>query len=145
METKSVRFWLLILTVIVLFALPSIALAKGLLQDAPPVTTESTPGAVVLDVAFLIAITGFLKNLLNATGKQIYALAFGVGVVLWGEPLIASAFPAVGVYLDSFLAFIKVWLGAMGGYDVVTDVGSKIAAITPKQIASPSVSAETVG
>lgn len=112
----------------------------------PQETTPASPsapsaGEVVLDMALMVAITAFLKATFEVTGKPVMAIAFGVGVVLWGAPLISAAFPAFGVYLDSFLAFIKVWLGAMGSVDLVTSVGTKIA--TAKMTAAGKITTGT--
>jgi hypothetical protein len=105
------------------FTPPPTTLAQ---EPAPATQSAQTAGEVALDMALMVAITAFLKNTFQITGNPVIAIAFVVGVVLWGEPLLAAAFPAVGVYLDSFLTFIKVWLGAMGSVDFVTGTATKI-------------------
>jgi len=131
MQHKTTRILLFLSVVLVLVAMPTAAvLAKSPAQDSQPANTQ-TAGVFVLDVALMVAITAFIKTQFDITGKPVMAIAFGVGVVLWGAPLISAAFPAVGVYINSFLAFLGVWLGAMGSVDLVTGVGKKIAA-TPK-------------
>jgi hypothetical protein len=76
----------------------------------------------------MMAITAFIKTQFDIVGKPVMAVAFCVGVVLWGTPLISAAFPVIGTYLDSFFAFLKIWLGAMGSVDLVQTVGANIAA-----------------
>jgi hypothetical protein len=129
MKHQVTRALLFLSVVFVLIAMPTaIVLAKSPAQDSQPPAGTQTAGEVVLDVALMVAITAFLKTQFDITGKPVMAIAFGVGVVLWGAPLISAAFPAVGVYIDGFLAFIKVWLGAMGSVDLVQGVGRNIAA-----------------
>jgi hypothetical protein len=126
----SVRVWLLFITLVVLLALPTVALARGLAQEAPPVTGPGV-AVVVIDVAFLAAITAFIKKQFELQGKTVMAVAFGVGVIIWGAPLLSQAFPVAGTYIDSFMAFLKLWIGAMGSTDLFTDIGSKIASVKP--------------
>jgi hypothetical protein len=121
------KIFAVLFVIVLALAVVTPVMAAGLQQDAGPAASTPSAGEIVVDMALMVAITAFLKSLLNVTGKPVMAIAFGVGVVLWGAPLVSAAFPAVGVYLDSFLGFVKVWLGAMGSVDLVTSVGAKIA------------------
>jgi hypothetical protein len=126
MKTRTARLLTLFVVILVIAILPTAGvLARGLDQDAPPVTPPI--GEVVLDMAFIMTITAFLKNLFNVSGKPVIGIAFGVFVVIWGVPLVSAAFPGASAYIDSFLNALKLWLGAMGSVDLVTGVGKKIA------------------
>ena len=133
MKGKFVRICLILVVLVALAVAPTAALAKSPMQDPTPVSqAAAAAGEVVLDVALMVAITAFFKEQFALTGRTFMGVAFVVGVFLWGEPLVAAAFPAVGFYLDSFLAFVKVWLGAMGSVDAVTNIGAKIRAKAAK-------------
>ena len=71
----------------------------------------------VVDIAFVIAITAFFKEQFGLVGKATIGVAFLVGVVMWGLPILTTAFPVAAPYINSFLLFLKVWLGAMGTAD----------------------------
>lgn len=133
MKIKS-RFIFGMLITIILLSVPTMALAKGLMQDATPAQTPNA-SVILLDMALMATITAFIKQNFGVTGKPVIAVAFGVGVILWGAPLISAAYPAIGVYLDSFLAFIKVWLGAMGSVDLVQTIGANMAKVKTKAAA----------
>jgi hypothetical protein len=119
---------MLFLFILIIFAMPTAAFAMGLHQEVSPPNVQSV-GEIVLDMAFVVTITAFLKSLFNVSGKPVMAIAFGVGVVIWAVPLISSAFPSAGVYIDSFFTFLKAWLAAMGSVDLVNDVGANIASV----------------
>ncbi len=128
MKTRTARLLGMLLVILVVATFPTVGvLARGLAQDVPPVTPPV--GEVVLDMAFIMTITAFLKNLFNVSGKPVIGIAFGVFVVIWGVPLVSAAIPGASSYIDSFLTALKLWLGAMGSVDLVNDVGANIASV----------------
>ena len=130
----------ILFAVAVLFALPVNVYAQG---TEPASTTGPQVAVVVLDVVFLAAITAFIKKQFELSGRPVMYVAFGVGVVIWGTPLISQAFPTVGIYLDSFMSFLKLWIGAMGSTDLVTDIGSKVAAVKPTKTLEATLKPDT--
>src|SRR3990167_6407636 len=92
---KYLRVLLVVLVTAVLFVGP--VLAKGLNQ-------EGTPAAAVgaVDMAFLLAITGFFKTQFDLRDKKILGLKAGI------------------------FAFGKWFLGSIGTYDLATDAGPRI-------------------
>lgn len=118
---KYLRVLLVVLVIAVLFVGP--VLAKGLNQ-------EGTPAAAVgaVDMAFLLAITGFFKTQFDLRDKKILGLKAGifialvVGLVLWYQPQISALHPIVA----GLFAFGKWFLGSIGTYDLATDAGPRI-------------------
>jgi hypothetical protein len=79
----------------------------------------------VLDIAFVVAVTAFLKEQFKLTGYAVLLVAFVVALIFGIAPLIAQVIPAAGPWLDVFLCTFVLFLGAAGGYDAVTSITRK--------------------
>lgn len=117
---KSRIPFLLILLVLILIPFTAV-MAKGVGQDAPPPVADTA--VRVIDMAFLLAITGFFKERFEVRGNAVLIVAFFVGLFLWFSPELSSIAP----WVAGVIAFIKWFLGALGTFDTAIDVQKKFA------------------
>lgn len=85
------------------------------LQDEVPEEPPVEPS--LLDIALLITITAFVKQQFALKGKVVILAAFVIGLVIYFDNL--YTFPTV---VEQVLAYIKLWVGAMGSVDLFKDV-----------------------
>jgi hypothetical protein len=80
---------------------------------------------IVLDVAFVLAITAFLKEQFGLNGRSALAAAFLVALVFGFAPLVAGYIPTAAPFVDVVLKTIILFLGAAGSYDAVRGFAGK--------------------
>jgi hypothetical protein len=80
---------------------------------------------IIIDVAFVLTITAFLKTQLGLKGYAVILVAFLVSLVFGFAPLLATMIPAAGPYLKIFLDIVLVFMAAAGTYDTVRDFQTK--------------------
>lgn len=80
---------------------------------------------IVLDVAFIIAVTAFFKEQLQIGGKAALGLAFLVALIVGIAPLIGGMVPAAAPFIDVVIKVVVLFLGAAGSYDAVMDLRYK--------------------
>jgi len=120
----KIKLWRVVLTILLLAAVFVVPVyAQG---AEPPV---DTPGAMpqLEFIAFLVTITGFFKQQFDIKGKPLLLVAFGVGLALWFLPDIQTLFPSSAYWLTRGLDFVKLFLASLGSFDVIVNVGAKIA------------------
>jgi peptidoglycan/LPS O-acetylase OafA/YrhL len=111
-----------LLFIIALLVVPfGAVLAKGTGQDADPVAVDTA--ARVIDMAFLIAITGFFKERFKFRGNAVLIVAFIVGLFLWFTPELSAIHPLSALVVG----FLKWFLGALGSFDTLIDVQEKFS------------------
>lgn len=74
---------------------------------------------IVLDVAFVLAVTAFLKEQFSLKGWVVIVVAFLIALFFGFAPLIMAMFPTASPFLEVFLNTLVLFLGAVGGYDAV--------------------------
>lgn len=72
----------------------------------------------ILDVAFVIAVTAFLKEQLGLSGKGALLGAFLISLAVGFAPLLALAFPLASPYIEAVVKVVTLFLGAAGTWDV---------------------------
>lgn len=80
---------------------------------------------VVLDVAFVIAITAFLKEQFGLVGKAVIFWAFIAALVIGFAPLVAGLIPPIAPFLEVLIKTVVLFLGAAGSYDAIMDLRYK--------------------
>jgi hypothetical protein len=128
-EISMKKFFVVLLVLLVAAFFVTPAFSQGV---DPPVGQPAAPSdtSQLEFIAFLVAITGFFKQQFNVTGKAILLVAFAVGIVLWFLPDIELLLPAAASWIEKLLEFIKLFLASVGSFDVVVNVGAKIATAT---------------
>lgn len=71
----------------------------------------------VLDVAFVLAVTAFLKEQFGFENKVALGAAFAVSLIVGLAPQIAALVPAFAGWFDAVLNVVKIFLAAAGSYD----------------------------
>ena len=79
----------------------------------------------VLDVAFVLLVTAFLKKQFGLVDGKVLVAAFGVALVFAFAPLIASLLPAFAPWMDALLKTFVLILSAAGSYDLATGLMKK--------------------
>ena len=74
---------------------------------------------IVIDAAFVLAITAFLKEQFQLKGYVVLVVAFLVSLAFAFAPFLAAQFPAVGQYIQVFFDTVLVFLVAAGSFDAV--------------------------
>lgn len=77
---------------------------------------------IVLDVAFVIAVTAFLKEQLAVKGKAVLFWAFAIALIFGFAPLIAAMLPPIAPFLEVLLRTFVLFLGAAGSYDFIAGI-----------------------
>jgi len=75
---------------------------------------------IALDVAFVLAVTAFVKEQAGLKGRAVLIVVFLIALVFGVAPLIAQLFPAAAPFIGVFLKVVVLFLGAAGSYDAVT-------------------------
>lgn len=110
-------FWF-VFVLAILFVVP---LALAYQGELPPEVAEVATPERVIDMAFLLAITGFFKAQFDIKGRPVIGVAFLVGLFLWFIPEISAINPVVAL----LAGFVKWFLGALGSFDTLIDVQEK--------------------
>jgi len=71
----------------------------------------------VLDVAFVLLVTAFLKRQFGLVDGKALAVAFGVALVFAFAPLAVVYLPPVSPFVDALLKTFVLVLSAAGAYD----------------------------
>lgn len=74
---------------------------------------------IIIDVAFVVAITAFLKEQFGLKGYVVLLVAFFIALAFGVAPLIAGMFPEAGPYIKVFMDTVVLFLAAAGSYDAV--------------------------
>jgi hypothetical protein len=74
---------------------------------------------IVLDIAFVVAVTAFLKEQFSVTGRAVLIIAFIIALLFAFLPLIAGLFPPVAPWLEAFAETFFLFLAAAGTYDAL--------------------------
>lgn len=119
---KYFPIFLVVFLIALVFVVPVLARGPGYQETAPPAAEVTNH---VVDLLFLVAITGFFKQQFGLTKPVVFVVAFAIGLVLWFQPEIS----ALNSYLASFLAYVKWFLGALGSFDTTVNIGQKIAGV----------------
>lgn len=82
---------------------------------------------VLLDVAWVAAITAFVKQQFGTSGKGTLLVAVLAGMFAAFEPLVAASFPVAAPWLDAFIKGLGLAIGAAGSVDLLKQVGGGIA------------------
>jgi hypothetical protein len=85
----------------------------------------------VLTIAFVIAVTAFVKKQFALTGWKVLLAAFIIVLVVALIPLIAASYPPVAPWVNTIGIVIVLFLSATGTTDFVTDIRTKEAPPTP--------------
>lgn len=80
---------------------------------------------IVLDVAFVIAVTAFIKTQFGIAGKAVLFWAFVICVTIGFAPLIGNLLPAISPFLEVVLKVIVLFLSAAGSWDAVRGIQQK--------------------
>lgn len=80
---------------------------------------------IVLDVAFVIAVTAFIKTQFEITGKAVLFWAFVISLIFGFAPLIGNLLPAISPFLTVVLKTIVLFLSAAGSWDAVRGIQQK--------------------
>ena len=81
---------------------------------------------MLIDVAFVLAVTAFLKEQLGLSGKKVLLAAFLAVLFVMYVPLVTAMFPVVAPWLDQFVQAVMLFMTAAGSFDLVANLGSKI-------------------
>lgn len=73
----------------------------------------------ILTVAFVVAVTAFIKTQFNCDGRWALLAAFLVALVIGVVPLISAALPAIGPWLAVVVRVFVLFLSGAGSYDAV--------------------------
>lgn len=74
---------------------------------------------IILDVAFVVAVTAFMKEQFGISGKGALICAFVIALAVGAVPLISAALPALEPWLMLIVNTIALFLAAAGSYDAV--------------------------
>lgn len=74
---------------------------------------------IVLDVAFVIALTAFLKEQFGLTGRAVLIWAFVIALGFGFAPLIAYLIPAASPFIQVIITTLTLFFGAAGSYDAI--------------------------
>ena len=74
---------------------------------------------IVLDVAFVIALTAFLKEQFGLTGRAVLIAAFVICLGFGLAPLIADLIPATLPYVQVLFKTLLLFFSAAGSYDAI--------------------------
>lgn len=80
-----------------------------------------------LDVAFVIAVTAFIKTQFEVKGKAVLFWAFVICLFFGIAPLIADLLPVSKPFLNVVLYIGSLFLAATGSYDALIDIKRKKA------------------
>jgi len=80
---------------------------------------------IVLDVAFVIAVTAFLKQQFGLQGATVLIVAFLISLGFGFAPLISGMFPAIAPFVQVLLNTCMLFLAAAGSYDAVQSFRGK--------------------
>lgn len=72
---------------------------------------------IVIDVAFVIAVTAFFQERFSLKGWLVLIAAFVVTLLFNIAPLVAQALPAFSPWLDAVLRTIWLFVVAAGSVD----------------------------
>jgi len=73
----------------------------------------------VLDIAFVMAVTAFLKEQFGLTGRSVLIAAFVIALGFGFAPLIAEMFPAAAPFIQVITSTLILFFGAAGSYDAI--------------------------
>lgn len=76
----------------------------------------------IINAAFIIAIVAFFKQQLGLHGWKVILAAFLTAFVLVMLTTVSTQFPVVAPWLDPIVWLIKVFLGAAGTVDFITEM-----------------------
>lgn len=74
---------------------------------------------IVIDIAFIVAVTAFFRTQLVLKGWRVLALAFGVTLLFNVAPLIALYLPKISPWLDVVLKTFWLFVTAAGSFDAI--------------------------
>ena len=77
---------------------------------------------IIVDVAFIIAVTAFLKEQFGITGRAVLLTAFVIAFFFGSLPLLEAVLPNIAPWLDVFAKTFVLFLAAAGSYDAVRDL-----------------------
>lgn len=81
---------------------------------------------VILDVAFVIAVTAFFREQFGLKGKAVIGVAFLVTLIIGYVPLVSELFPNIAPWLRVLVGTFSLFLAAAGSWDAaVALIGSK--------------------
>lgn len=76
----------------------------------------------ILTVAFIVAVTAFIKTQLGLSGWKAMLIAFLVALVVGLVPVFVATFPVVAPWLTALVNVIVLFLTAAGSYDFIMSV-----------------------
>ncbi len=74
---------------------------------------------IVLDVAFVIALTAFLKEQFGLTGRAVLIAAFVIALGFGFAPLIADLIPVASPFIQVLFKTLTLFFAAAGSYDAI--------------------------
>ena len=74
---------------------------------------------IVLDIAFVVAVTAFLKEQFLVKGRAVLIIAFLIALFFAYIPLIGAALPPIAPWLQAFGETFVLFLTAAGSYDAL--------------------------
>jgi len=80
----------------------------------------------VIDVAFIVAITAFIKKQFGLEGKSAMLVAFATALIFGVAPLVGQFIPGSVAWLDVLLKTFTLFLAAAGSYDAVVSVSTHV-------------------
>jgi hypothetical protein len=74
---------------------------------------------IILDVAFVIAVTAFVKEQFGISGRGALVCAFVISLIVGAAPLLSAAIPAASAWIQLVVNTFALFLAAAGSYDAV--------------------------
>lgn len=75
---------------------------------------------IVLNVAFVLAVTAFLKEKFSMKGKAVLIWAFVICLLFGVSPIVSAMFPNIAPFVKVLWDTIVLFLSAAGSFDLVT-------------------------
>lgn len=76
----------------------------------------------LINAALIIAIVSFFKQQFALNGWKVILAAFLVAAFLTYLPVVTAQFPVTAPWLDPLTMLVKVFLGAAGTVDFITEM-----------------------
>jgi hypothetical protein len=74
---------------------------------------------IVIDIAFVVAVTAFIREQFNLSGVKVLVIAFAVTLGFNLAPLIGEVLPALTPWLDALLKTFWLFVVSAGSVDAV--------------------------
>jgi len=81
--------------------------------------------STILTVAFVIAVTAFVKKQFTLAGWAVLLVAFVIVLLVAAVPLIAVSFPVIAPWVNMVGTVIILFLSAAGSVDFITEIRTK--------------------